>query len=284
MSTIVKRVWWILLIPLVLLIAQTGSVNIVSGLIDFSALSHTLPIKVVASTGALPSSGCKAGELALVTGATLGQQLYENSGTGSCTWTQQTGGGTGPTGPQGPTGPTGPAGGSFVLLEEHTASNSASLDFTSCINTASYDDFVVRIISVIPVASGPDFLYRVSTNGGSSYDTSSNYFYGINYVPNTGVAGTIQGSTQTAITLFTAIDNTTANGGISGQFNIFGPGISTARKNNTWHVAISQQASNFYTGTGAGTWITSTAINAFRFVFSSGNVASGNIRCYGIAK
>src|SRR5271168_2337795 len=56
---------------------------------DNSGAAHTLPSIVVSTTGSLPSSGCKAGELALVTGATLGQQIYENSGTGSCTWTQQ---------------------------------------------------------------------------------------------------------------------------------------------------------------------------------------------------
>lgn len=59
---------------------------------DNSGAVHTLPVIVVASVGALPSTGCAAGELAIVTGATLGQQIYENSGVGSCVWTQQSGG------------------------------------------------------------------------------------------------------------------------------------------------------------------------------------------------
>lgn len=64
---------------------------------DNSGAAHTLPAIVVGSVGALPATGCKAGELAMVTAATLGQQIYENSGTGSCVWTQQlNSGGGGP--------------------------------------------------------------------------------------------------------------------------------------------------------------------------------------------
>ena len=69
---------------------QTGAVSIVGGKVDLHAAAHTLPAIVVANVPALPSTGCTAGELAIVSSATPGQQIYENSTTGSCTWTQQT--------------------------------------------------------------------------------------------------------------------------------------------------------------------------------------------------
>src|SRR5579871_596071 len=77
--------------------AQTGGLNIVGGKIDFSQAPHTATVKVVATAGALPASGCSPGELAVVSAATLGQQIYQNSGTGTCVWTQQlnSGGGSG---------------------------------------------------------------------------------------------------------------------------------------------------------------------------------------------
>jgi hypothetical protein len=59
------------------------------GIFDASGASHTLSFKVVANTGALPASGCAVGEMAVVTAATLGQQIYQNSGAGTCVWTQQ---------------------------------------------------------------------------------------------------------------------------------------------------------------------------------------------------
>jgi hypothetical protein len=82
-----------ILVLTVILLAQTGGLNIVSGVIDFSPAAHVLPVPVVASTGALPSTGCKPGELAIVTSAALGEQIYENSGSGACVWTQQAGAG-----------------------------------------------------------------------------------------------------------------------------------------------------------------------------------------------
>jgi hypothetical protein len=59
---------------------------------NFGSALHTVSTIVVSATGALPSTGCLNGELAIVTGATPGQQLYENSGAGTCVWTQQSGG------------------------------------------------------------------------------------------------------------------------------------------------------------------------------------------------
>jgi hypothetical protein len=71
------------------LLAQTGNLSIVNGKIDFHGATHTATMTVVANVGALPSTGCIVGELAIVTAATLGQQMYQNSGAGTCVWTQQ---------------------------------------------------------------------------------------------------------------------------------------------------------------------------------------------------
>lgn len=65
-----------------------------TGTVNSSGATHTFPAIVVASTGALPVTGCSPGEQAYVTGATLGQQNYQNSGTGACVWTQQLNSGT----------------------------------------------------------------------------------------------------------------------------------------------------------------------------------------------
>ena len=77
--------------------SQTGGLSILNGVIDLSGAGHTATVKVVASVGALPSTGCTPGELAFVTAATLGQQVYTNSGSGSCVWTQMLAGSGGTT-------------------------------------------------------------------------------------------------------------------------------------------------------------------------------------------
>jgi hypothetical protein len=77
------------------LTVATGGLTLAATKWDASAATHSLPIPVFASLGALPVTGCTPGELAINTAATLGQQLYENSGSGTCTWTQQLNSGAG---------------------------------------------------------------------------------------------------------------------------------------------------------------------------------------------
>lgn len=78
---------------------QNAANTFTGGTQDASGAPHTLPVKAVGSAGALPAT-CTAGELAINTAATLGQQIYECSA--GNVWTQQlnTGGGGGglPTG------------------------------------------------------------------------------------------------------------------------------------------------------------------------------------------
>lgn len=72
-------------------VATLGLTNTFTGTQDASAAPHTLPMKVVANTGALPAT-CTVGELAIVTAATLGQQIYQCSA--GNVWTQQLNSGT----------------------------------------------------------------------------------------------------------------------------------------------------------------------------------------------
>ena len=60
------------------------------------------------------------------------------------------------------------------LLEEHTASSSATLDFTTAI-TSAYDIYQFEFINIIPATNGALFNMRVSTDGGSTYDAGANY-------------------------------------------------------------------------------------------------------------
>lgn len=59
--------------------------------VDFSGAAQTLPAAVYPTLGSFPSTGCKPGQLAINLSAGLGQQVYANSATGTCSWTQQAG-------------------------------------------------------------------------------------------------------------------------------------------------------------------------------------------------
>jgi hypothetical protein len=181
-------------------------------------------------------------------------------------------------------GSAGGGGGALVLLDSKTAANSASLDFTTAI-TSAYDEYVVEFINVTPATNGVSCVMRVSSNGGSSWDAGANYNFVQRIQSSTYAAATEQLS-ATSVYLGGVLSNTASAGGLNGRLRIFNPLSTTAVKwfqSNTAFLASND--SHFYLLDVAGQWnISGTAQNAVQFLMSTGNIASGTIRIYGIAK
>lgn len=170
--------------------------------------------------------------------------------------------------------------GALVLLEQHTAASSASLDFTSFISSA-HDEYLIELINVIPATNGADLRFRVSTDSGVSFDSSANYYYGIWGTPNSGAAAAVQGNSATSAAVFTSLSNTRE--GVSGTMRLFNPLGSGLHR--SWILSVvAWQAGAVYGGSGMGLWNLTTPVDACQFLYSSGNIASGTIRAYGVAK
>src|SRR5210317_158712 len=58
--------------------------------------------------------------------------------------------------------------GSLILLSTQTASASASIEFTSGIDS-TYDSYVFKFIDIHPSADNIEFQFNMSTDGGSTY-------------------------------------------------------------------------------------------------------------------
>lgn len=169
-------------------------------------------------------------------------------------------------------------------LETHSAASQATLDFTSWYS-ADYDEYVIEVLNLKPATDNVYLYMRMSTDGGSSYDSGTNYdsAQGYVYTGGAGVAGAT-GNSLSAMRLF----DTIGNGGsyaVSGTFRLFEPGSSARYKtvlgqNHFYHATVG----GLVAGYGSHVYKSTTAINAFRFLFSSGNITSGTIRVYGIAK
>lgn len=176
-----------------------------------------------------------------------------------------------------------PAGG-FVLLEEHTASSSATLDFTTAF-TSAYDDYEIRLVNLTPATNSVTLQMLVSTNGGSTW-LNTNYLsqaWGQDSGNSTGGAGA-SSTSQFTIGDATAISNTS-----TGSFI----GVIQATNFLVTSSHFSFQGDlycNLYTDGKqrrqwfGGTLNSASAVNAIRFQSSSGNIASGTIRVYGLAK
>lgn len=182
----------------------------------------------------------------------------------------------------------GGAGGGLVLLEQHTASASASLNFTTCI-TSTYDSYFVVIENLVPATNATDLYLRFSTDGGSSYVSSASYDWG-SWLFYSGGSGTGGGTSQTEILLnhggsFNHIKNGTSGNGYSGSFYIHSPLGTTGFKRVRGQSVYMESSANVEVGTTfSGTYKSTTAANAFQMLMSSGNITSGVIRVYGLEK
>ncbi len=177
----------------------------------------------------------------------------------------------------------------LVLLEQHTASTSASLVFTTRNATgqsgatiqSDFDNYEIRLINIVPATNNVTFRMQFSTDGGLNYDTGTNYSYtfGNDWI-NTGNTG--GAASQVAI----PIDNVgnSSNYSLNGIGQMYNPGGAIYKPVSFDSVLFNAAVSSIiHTRTG-GWWLSTSAANAFRFIMSSGDITSGTVRVYGVAK
>lgn len=181
----------------------------------------------------------------------------------------------------------------WVLLEERTAASSASLDFTTrnkngfsgATFQSDFDLYVIELQNVVPASSG-HLLMRMSTNGGSSYDSGANYGFAA-FVNNTADFedhASVSAAGQTSHMVMPDVHATTANGGCDGEITIRNPLNASQHKKYIQRTCSVLADGQFYNGSGAGRYVSTTAVNALQFFFPSINMASGVIRIYGVPK
>ena len=166
-------------------------------------------------------------------------------------------------------------GGMEFIASTGAISNAANVSFTQ-FDSSKYDYYKFNFLYVKPVTDNVFLQAFISTDGGSSYDTTaSNYCYG--------------GSTDSAngfnLHAYSSAGNDTNEYGLSGYLNILGPHLTT------YTYGISEICVMYTTG---GVYMGNTAANrgtahkvaadvdAMKFQFSTGNITSGEITMFGI--
>jgi hypothetical protein len=180
------------------------------------------------------------------------------------------------------------AGDGITLISSQTASASASLSFTSGIDS-TYRTYLFKFINIHPATSNTIFEFNLSTDGGSNYNVTktTTFFTARHREDDSAAILTYQTSFDLAQstsyqTMF--FDNGNNNDdSSSGEFYLFNPSSTTYVKHffsrfNSTH--ISPQIYDSYCG---GYGNTTSAINAIKFQMSSGNIDAGTIYMYGIA-
>lgn len=173
----------------------------------------------------------------------------------------------------------------LVLLEEHIASASAQLDFTAWRDDALYDDYLIKLSNIRPVTDAVDLLMRMSTDGGSSYDSGANYGWRA-FIFTTGataVGGAEGGATSIPLNYAVGHLGNDANRSYNATIYLYAPGGANYKEVSGQILYFSQDSFRV-SGNIGGSYESTTAVDALRFFMSSGNIASGTISIYGLAK
>jgi len=169
----------------------------------------------------------------------------------------------------------------MVFIESQDASASSTLDFTG-FDAALYDSYVFKIANLAASTNG-DLWIVTSSDGGSNWATTSGN-YGYSGVRTENTASLIQyGNNSTnKLVLSDTVGTTYALSGLSGTVEVYGP-HTTSHTAFTWQTQHRQGFSgNFQFLTGGGNVLLAADVDAVRFEFSSGNMASGTITMYGL--
>ena len=185
--------------------------------------------------------------------------------------------------------PSGVSGSSLVLLSTVTASSSATVEFTSGIDS-TYKEYIIKYINVHPATDNQDFTVNFR-DGSTAYDaTKTTTFFTAHHAEDDSPA-TLQYSTGNDIAQGTGVKNlayavTNDNdGSVSGTLHLFDPSSTTFVKHfiSTANGMVDDggiMTNNFFV---AGYCNTTTAIDGVQFKFDSGNIDAGTFKLYGVS-
>ena len=183
--------------------------------------------------------------------------------------------------------PSGVSGSSLVLISTQTASSSATIDFTSGIDS-TYKEYIIKCINVHPATNEQNFTFQADTGTNTNYNQTitSTFFRAYNQENDGGTAlGYLTSRDQAQGTSFQPLTVTIGNGNdecTNGTIHLFDPSNTTFVKHFVSRFIDYEggnQAVDNYCG---GYFNTTTAITRVQFKFASGNIDAGTFKLYGV--
>ena len=176
--------------------------------------------------------------------------------------------------------------GGMVLISSQTASASASISFTSGINS-TYKEYQFWFINIDPATHNAEFQFNASTDGGSNYNVTK--------TTTLFTAHHEEGDAETSLEYRTAQDLAQSTGyqtfslgvdvasdsNLCGSMTLFNPASTTYVKHFIANCGDTVSTTYQFNSFLAGYLNTTSAINAINFKASTGNF-SGTILMYGI--
>jgi hypothetical protein len=174
----------------------------------------------------------------------------------------------------------------MVLLSTQTASNAASVSFTSGIDS-TYKRYIFKFYDVNPVSDGAEFQWQVNAVGGSGFnETITSTYFLVRHTENDSstLLGYDPGNDQDQGTAYQYIAQgvgSTADESAAGELFLFNPSSTTYVK-QFYSTSVMTQSGTQAANDFAGGYINTTAaIDEISFKFSTGNL-DAVIKMYGV--
>jgi hypothetical protein len=181
------------------------------------------------------------------------------------------------------------AGDGITLISSQTASNSASISFTSGLDS-TYKAYKFVFSNIVNATDGTSFKFNLSTDSGSNYNVTktTTMFYAAHQESDASdqfgydTGRDLAQSTSDAF-ISSDMDNQ-SDSALNGSLTLFNPSSTTYVKHFISVTnGVGDGGTNYsWNNYGAGYGNTTSAINAVRFQFASGNISAGKIYLYGI--
>ena len=174
-----------------------------------------------------------------------------------------------------------------VLLSTATASSSASIEFSSGIDS-TYDIYKFEFINMHPATSGAKFTCNASIDNGSNFNvvkttTFFNAYHGETIASQAlqYLAGEDIAQSTGYFNISTGVSNNN-DASVSGYFHLFNPSSTTYVKHfiSTINLDNANYQQNEFV---AGYFNDTNDLTNISFKFSSGNIDAGTIKMYGIS-
>ena len=180
-------------------------------------------------------------------------------------------------------------GGNLKLLSTQTASSSATISFTSGIDS-TYKEYIFKFINIHPETNTTKLQINASADTGSNYNVTKTTTYFQAYHTESDSATALQYYANRDLAQSTSAQQlkdigNTNDDSASGTLHLFNPSSETFVKHffSTFTGATGESTQNLHNSFVGGYFNTTSAIDAIQFSMSSGNIDAGTIKLYGVS-
>jgi len=165
----------------------------------------------------------------------------------------------------------------FIASSGAISDGTASVVFTSKMDASKYDHYNFYFQHVIPVTDNAALIAQTSTNNGTAFSSSNGDYHHNVATDKTGLVVTSYG-----------VGGDSNEFGVSGKFALLSPHTTSAYTYSVTEVVLIANDGGIYSGGtdnpnfGASVRLAAEDVDAIKFLFTSGNIESGEITMFGI--